>query len=166
MKRYAKILLVFGSLCLVSFVGCKTTKNMERNERTEQSAKQVKLAIDKSITAKEAGSKISIETNQDIREFNRTTHFDSTGNISSVSETWREVGRSELAVLNDSSRTVFMSDKNDSTSFIDKSETQFQQKEVASADSRPVQGIEWMWVIFGVGLIAAVLIIVFIRKLK
>ena len=168
MKMHAHILfvLVLGSICLSSLSGCKTKKNMQKTETYEYAAHRIESSLDKSLATKEAGSAVSIQTNQNIREFNRTTLYDSTGNVQSVSETWRETGRAELALRNDSTRTVSVNNIATTDSISETANATSDQVIKNITDSRPVQGTEWLWVIFAIGTLAAVAILLFIKKLK
>lgn len=158
------LFVFFFSLFLILVPGCKTKKNVQRESTFEQSVERVESTIDKSITAQEAGSAVSIKTDQDIREFNRTTNFDSTGNVSSISETWRETGSSQLALRNDSTRNISLNNVVNTDSSSDQSQSSSTEIIDQSADSRPVQGIEWVWVILSAALVIAVAIYVIVNR--
>ena len=168
MKAYEiNIFLVTTSLLLsavFSFTSCKSHKNISTENRTSKEVDNISESIYTQIETRRAGAHLKKEISENIKEYIRTTDFDSTGNIRSVSETWREIGRADMAVRNDSSGAISVINKIDSIINIETAHEVKNEKQDIKTDQRPVQGSEWMWVILGIGVIAAVLVIFLLEK--
>lgn len=162
--RYDKILFVCILACILILSGCKSRQEITgsvtdqtRIERTETAVDTSRtIVIDKEAVSREAGESEDIYT--------RTQHYDTLGNLRTIQETWRSIGRFELALRERSASYISINGMGAVTSESDRSTVVTSEQVKNSSDSRPVQGIEWMWVIAGVGLLIFILIMYLIKR--
>lgn len=162
MRHGGYYLLAIVILAIVVLGGCNARKTTQKNSRSYFSDQRIEQSIEKEIQSKKAGTDIRIEAKEDAWEFSRTTDIDTAGNIRRVQETWRGSGRSELALLRDSSRTVSVTEEEILVQDKDSIILNEEEHTINDSDSRPVQGVEWFWVVIGAGLL--LLLIIFLSK--
>ncbi len=160
MKPHAPILLI---LCVV-FSACRSSRSLDSNVS--------ELHQDESFyTRAESGNKTvesqysdSVFKQRDENRYLRTLEFNPDGSIRSLSEEWRNIGSSELALSG--GRSSETSDKKVKESEARNSENQFQEqkKETVKTDSRPVQGSEWFWIIISLAAVGGVVLFIIKRK--
>lgn len=157
---------VLFCVLLSLFSGCKAKKNVQRELSVAEATERISKTIAKQNTETETGTHVNEETSEDIREFIREIRFDTAGNVQTIQEAWRDKGRVQLVVRRDTSRTVSVNEELNSDSI--KTVTNVKQSDdiKQTTDSRPVQGIEWLWVILSIAIIATIAIILFIKKVK
>lgn len=171
MKKYVRnilysFLFVLCSLLFALFPSCKTNKNVSRIET-------VATAVERVETKKDT-SRVITTTQSDLDEtvsiFETTTretiHLDDSGRVRSIVKESISKETGQRRHDRGSGSVVSIAGKTDSVSVVESSQVSSNEKTDIKSDSRPVQGVEWIWVIFGIGAIAAIAIIVFIRKIK
>lgn len=162
MRHGVYILHALVILAIVVLGSCNARKTAQKNSRSFRTDQHIEHSIEKEIKSEKAGTDIRIEAKEDAWEFSRTTDIDTAGNIRRVQETWRGTGRSELALLRDSSRTVSVTDSEIIVQDKDSVILYNEEETIHDSDSRPVQGFEWFWVVIGAGLL--LLLIIFLCK--
>lgn len=162
MRHGVYCLRVLVILAVVALGSCNARKTIQKNSRSFRTDQRIEQSFDKEIKTEKAGTDVRIEAKEDAWEFSRTTDIDTAGNIRRVQETWRGSGRSELALLRDSSRTVSVTDSEIIIQDTDSMILNEEEQTINDSDSRPVQGVEWFWVVIGAGLL--LLLIIFLSK--
>lgn len=145
--RYGLICLFFA--LIACFAGCKASKRVANAESVQREVENVATAVDKSHSSEAKGENVRVETQETTWEYSRTTAYGDSGNVRAVQETWRGTGRTGLAVRNDSSRAVSVTDIATTDSSYVKVDSTAQSSSDFKSDGRPVQGIEWLWVVIG-----------------
>lgn len=154
------------SIILVSFGfnSCRAKKNIERNsevteriERTERSVDSIRFAEKQD----EKTERIGLTADQ---WYVKHTEFDSIGRVRSVSETWRNRRHSDMASEERTGRTVSVIVSGNEVIETDTSSIITQEYSNIQTDSRPVQGLEWFWVISSGVLILSIVIYLLFNK--
>ena len=109
---------------------------------------------------------ISTQTNEQDRTYVRITEYDSMGSVRRIQEEWRDIGRSQLFVLDQSRHHISIDGMTAVTVERDNSHSVSIENEKTSSDSRPVQGIEWLWVILGVIITVTIIGYIIIKSKK
>ena len=151
--RYARThtIILLASLLVLS--GCKVRSEVARVVTDQTRVERTGAAVDTSRTIINAQETISSQADESEEIYTRTQHFDSLGNIRTIQETWRAIGRTELALHERSGSYLSLNGMSAVTTERDSSLVTVVEREDHRADSRPVQGIEWIWVIVGGGLL-------------
>ena len=152
-------------ISLIGFSGCKARKNAVRTS-------QVETAIS-AETRKTDTARVIVETQFNSEETKQiheatereTLHLDTLGRVRTIV---RESVRTQTGSRrNDRGQgsVLSVSGKTDSTGVAEKTRQTGYRSDAVETDSRPVQGVEWLWIIIGT-LIAVALILVLRRKFK
>lgn len=150
--------------CLLILSGCKSRKEITRTVTDQTRIERTETAIDTSRTEISTQETLSRKADESEEVYTRTQHFDSLGNIRSIQETWRAIGRTELALRERSGSYISLNGMGTVTSESDSSTVVTTEQVNSRVDSRPVQGIEWLWVIVGIGLLLFIIITFVIKK--
>lgn len=162
--RYDKILFVCILACILILSGCKSRQEITRSVTDQTRIERTETAVDTSRTIVSDKDVVSRETGESEETYSRTQHYDTLGNLRTIQETWRSIGRFELALRERSASHISINGMGAITSEFDSSTVVTTEQVKNSSDSRPVQGIEWMWVIAGVGLLIFILIMYLIKR--
>lgn len=149
--------------CLLLCGGCNSKRNAVRNTDTATRIEQKRTQNDSSRIEHSVQIDLGKKTEEKEDTYFRTVDYDSLGNIRRISEQWRNLGRVELSLHKGSSSYLSL---NGST-IVDTVNHVFRLKETETVsdkkDSRPIQGIEWLWI--GLGIATLILLIYLLRKL-
>ncbi len=162
--RYDKILFVCILACILILSGCKSRQEITRSVKDQTRIERTETAVDTSRTIVSDKEAVNRETEESEDIYTRTQHYDTLGNLRTIQETWRSIGRFELALRERSASYISINGMGAVTSESDRSTVVTSEQVKNSSDSRPVQGIEWMWVIAGVGLLIFILIMYLINR--
>lgn len=162
--RYARlhITLLLASLLVLS--GCKVRREVASMVTDQTRVERTETTVDTSRTEISTQETLSQQADESEEVYTRTQHFDSLGNIRSIQETWRAIGRTELALRERSGSYISLNGMGTVTSESDSSTVVSDEQVNSSVDSRLVQGIEWLWVIVGIGLLLFIIITFVIKK--
>lgn len=162
--RYDKILFVCILACILILFGCKSRQKITRSVTDQTRIERTETAVDTSRTIGSTQETLSRETGESEEIYSRTQHFDSLGNIRTIQETWWRIGRFELALRQGSGSYLSLNGMSTVTSDRDSTTVVTNERQDIRTDSRPVQGIEWIWIIVGAGIVIFVLIAIAIKK--
>jgi|JMBX01.1.fsa_nt_gb hypothetical protein len=159
-------IIAVALLCCVSLNSCRAKKDIQRNEETTSRTERVERFVDTTrVTA--VDEERSERSGSEVEHtFTRVTEFDSTGSIRKVSETWRDRQLSRLDTKERHARTVSIAGVSEDIIVSDTSSTVVNEMVKVDTDSRPVQGIEWLWVVLSVALIASVVLYIIYNRVK
>lgn len=161
--KYAKIHFILLA-CILILSGCKSRREVTRMVTDQKRVQRTETAVDTSRTKINAQETFSSQADESEDIYTRTQHFDSLGNIRTIQETWRAIGRSKLALHERSGSYLSLNGMGTVTSESDSSTVVSDEQVNSSVDSRPVQGIEWLWVIVGIGLLLFIIFTFVIKK--
>lgn len=161
MKPYALIIIFF-----IGF-GCRSSRNITDTHISNHSKETKKEVSSETISLQSsmlANTRTSTDTN--IKEYFKTTVFNPDGSISEVQEQWRDTRRNELADSTGQRSDVSGINRNDSTSTQVANDIEIKQTTQSHTDSRPVQGVEWLYVAIVAGVIILIIILIIWLKIK
>lgn len=161
--RNVLYIIFLAVISLFILDGCKARKAIQRSSDLFVSGTKIAQTTNKQIATKTAGTDIRIEAKENIWEYSRTAEIDTAGNVRRVQETWRGTGRSELALQRDSSRNISLNETENISQEKDSVIERSKENSKLENDSRPVQGVEWLWVVIGAGLLLF-LVLFFIKR--
>ena len=161
MKPYALLILLF----LVS--GCRSSRNTTDTHVSDQSTlSQTNVRNEQISTKVSTLSVVSTATDTNIREYFKTTVFNPDGSVSEVQEAWRDTRRNELADSTGQRSDVSGINRNDSTSTDISNDIELKQTTQSHTDSRPVQGVEWLYIACVGGIVILIIILIIWLKIK
>lgn len=137
---------------------------MQANQAVAISTSAISAGTQTATTAQVESEQIRVSDSLQERNYTRTIAFDSSGNVRTVSEAWRETRRGKLGVGEYRGRTLSVKNFKDTTTQVNRSHVVSHEKTTATNDSRPVQGTEWLWVIIGGFAVLAVLVYFILRN--
>lgn len=154
MKPYALIILLF-----IGF-GCRSSRNTtdthirdhSKTSKTEVSNETISVQSSMLATTRTA-------TDTNIKEYFKTTVFNPDGSVSEVQEQWRDTRRNELADSTGQRSDVSGINRNDSTSTDVDNDIEVKQTTQSHTDSRPVQGVEWLYVACVGGIVILIILL-------
>lgn len=164
--RHGIVHITFVFLFLGVLAGCNAQKRMSRNAEEQARTERTETKTADSRVKEESQTDISTQTNEQDRTYVRITEYDSTGYVRRIQEEWRDIGRSQLSVLDQSRHHISIDGMTSVTAERDNSRSVVTENGKTSADSRLVQGVEWLWVILAGFLILSVAIFVIIKKTR
>lgn len=166
MKHHAFICCIGLAVLLgIGLNGCRTSRSAEKTETVRTATTIIEQSLDSSRTETKQTDRGEDRKSEAERTYIRTTEYDSTGIVRRVSEEWRDRRSADVVVRDNERQTVSVTGSETIKTTQDSSYTVVKEKSHTQADSRPVQGFEWLWVI--VGLVLTVAVILFLnRKLK
>lgn len=154
MKPYALIILLF----LAS--GCRSSRNTSDTHVSDQSTlSQANVRNEQISTKVSTLSVVSTTTDTNIKEYFKTTVFNPDGSVSEVQEQWRDTRRNELADSSGRKQDDTLINRNDSTTTDIDNNIEVKQTTQTHTDSRPVQGVEWLYIACVGGVIIFIIII-------
>lgn len=162
-KTMKYVFYIIILLCCTNLGGCRTGKSVQKITGFERVQHSTETSVDKQKETTEASTDLRIDTKEEIQEYTRTTELDTLGNIRRVQESWRGVGRSKLVVLRDTGRTVSWVDRVKMSQANETISEQTNESSKMISDSRPVQGVEWLFIMIGAGILLF-LAFLFLRK--
>lgn len=154
MKPYVLIILLF-----IGF-GCRSSRNTTDTHISDHSKETKKEVSSETISLQSSmltTTRTSTDTN--IKEYFRTTLFNPDGSVSQVQEAWRDTRRNELADSTGQRSDDTLINRNDSTSTDVDNDIEVKQTTQSHTDSRPVQGVEWLYVACVGGIVILIIII-------
>lgn len=153
-------------MCLLSTIGCRAKKDSSRHESYVMGSERTERRTD-SIRVMEVVEERSERSGSEVEQsFTRITEFDSTGSIRKVSETWWDRQQGSVATKERTERIVSVEGSETNIAAKDTITVEKQEETEAETDSRPIQGIEWIWVILSVVLITAVILYIIYNRVK
>lgn len=164
--RHGIIHITFVFLFLGILAGCNAQKRMSRNAEAQVRTERTETETADSRVKEKSQTDISTQTNEQDRTYVRITEYDSTGYVRRIQEEWRDIGRSQLFVLDQSRHHISIDGMTAVTVERDNSHSVSIENEKTSSDSRPVQGIEWLWVILGVIITVTIIGYIIIKSKK
>jgi len=156
------IILLF--VCIIILSGCKSRQEITRSVIDQTRLERTETAVDTSRMIGSTQETLSRETGESDEIYSRTQHFDSLGNIRTIQETWRRIGRFELALRQGSGSYISLNGMSSVTRDRDSTTVVTNERQDFQNDSRPVQGIEWIWIIVGAGIIIFLFIAIAIKN--
>lgn len=167
MKRHVFIYWITITLCISScLVGCQAKKNIEKTQENTTIVGRVETTTDSTRTEQKTTEREERQRNESERSYTRTTEYDSTGNVRRVSEEWRDRQSADISVQDNSSETISVTGSENEVVEEESSSAVTEEKIHTQADSRPIQGVEWLWVALGLGLLLTIVIFVVFKKSK
>lgn len=154
MKPYALIILLF-----IGF-GCRSSRNTTDTHSRDHSKTSKTEVSNETISVQSsmlATTRTATDTN--IKEYFKTTVFNPDGSVSEVQEQWRDTRRNELADSTGQRSDVSGINRNDSTFTDVDNDIEVKQTTQSHTDSRPVQGVEWLYVVCVGGIVILTIII-------
>jgi len=165
MGNYVYIYCAIAVLWIGLLAGCKSQKNISRTVDGQTRTERIESKKDTSRVEEQSQAHHSTQTNEQDNTYVRITEYDSTGTvIRRIQEEWRDVGRSQLSLLDRSGHYISIDGMSSVTLERDSSRSVVTENKEVTSDSRPVQGVEWLWVILGGALVLSVVIFVIIKK--
>lgn len=152
--KYALIILLF-----IGF-GCRSSRNTTDTHISDHSKGSKKEVSSETISLQSSmltTTRTATDTN--IKEYFRTTLFNPDGSVSQVQETWRDTRRNELADSTGQRSDDTLINRSDSTSTDIANDIEVKQTTQSQTDSRPVQGVEWLYVACVGGIVILIIII-------
>lgn len=154
MKPYVLIILLF-----IGF-GCRSSRNTTDTHISDHSKTSKTEVSNETISVQSsmlATTRTATDTN--IKEYFKTTVFNQDGSVSEVQEQWRDTRRNELADSTGQRSDVSGINRNDSTFTDVDNDIEVKQTTQSHTDSRPVQGVEWLYVACVGGIVILTIII-------
>lgn len=165
-NRNSLLIVVLALLVLLLLTSCRSSKSTSRNGSYAMAVERVERRLD-SIRVMESTAERSKHSGQEAeRVFTRTTEYDTTGAIRSVQETWRDRQLFNVSTNERAGRIVSVTNSDEQVIQKDTAHAIITETSHIKSDSRPVQGIEWVWVILSVVLIAAVILYIIYNRIK
>ncbi|MDD4778833.1 MAG: hypothetical protein PHV53_11175, partial [Fermentimonas sp.] len=135
----------------------------ETSRTDYQRIETVKDSIRVSTGTIESSERSGSEVDQ---SFIRITEFDSTGTVRRIQETWRDRQRIDLVAEERSGRTVSVKNTDQQITIRDTTSTITNEVKEVNTDSRPIQGLEWFWVVLSGVLVLTVIIYIIYNRIK
>ena len=142
--KYATVYIVIIIACLYS---CRTNKRTDSSYKAESEITQETQTVARDSTAGKSQERDTSVRIAGEDKYIRVVDFDSLGRISSVREEWRNARSAELDVRDRRSSYVSVSTLQTDTFLHKLSKMENSLKTDFKSDSRPVQGLEWFWII-------------------
>lgn len=153
-------------LALLSITSCRAKRETSRNESYTVGTERLERRSDSIHTVELSQQRAERSGSEVEQSYTRITEFDTTGTIQRVSETWRDRQLSNLDTEERTGRTVSVTQTEQQIVELDTSYATISETSHTTTDSRPVQGVEWIWVILSVVLIATVIIYIIYNRRK
>lgn len=153
---------VFMLLCLDA---CNSKRNVVRNTSGQSYTERIETSSDTSRTEETVIDSSKTTIDETVEEYIKTTEYDSTGIVRRVSEEWRHRERNNVSTLHRQEQYVFVNESEKEVVTIDSTTVQTQETIKTTTDSRPVQGIEWIWIVLSVALVLIVVGYIIYNKL-
>lgn len=165
-NRNSLLIGVIAVLVLLLLTSCRSSKSTSRNGSYAMAVERVERRLD-SIRIVESTTQRSEHSGSEAeRVYSRTTEYDTTGAIRSVQETWRDRQLFNVSTNERAGRIVSVTNSDEQVIQKDTAHAIITETSHIKSDSRPVQGIEWVWVILSVVLIAAVILYIIYNRIK
>ena len=164
MKYDKTYILCFLFVCLLFQSSCKSHKEITRTVTDQTRVEQIETAIDTTRTLVNDQENVKRQSDESEEIYTRTKQYDSLGNIRTIQETWRAIGRTELALHERSGSYISLNGMSTITAISDSSTLVINDQENSSTDTRPLQGTEWIWAIIGAGLLLFIIIMFVIKR--
>ncbi len=162
MKYYVTIISVF--LFILCLVGCRANRSVDRSLRENIESDGTLSSFRTDSTSQETRRNDSVRSIKNEVRYIRTTGYRPDGTIEFVQEEWMKSGSTELAVsVSESSNIHVSKQETDSTYKIKIKKLETEQLKTF-VDTRPVQGIDWLWIIIAVLIVVFVVFIWYKRK--
>lgn len=150
-------------IIVLSLLSCKSHKDVSRSLVTETKGESFVTVSDTSVAHRETLHKADAEKQEDRLAYSKQTNFGDDNNV--VSTTERVIIYTSNWKFNSQLDEIKREDLKYSaaTLTIDTTSTVVQEKEKETADSRLIQGWEWLYVVVGAIIILG-LIAIYIKK--
>lgn len=159
-------IIIVALLVGVGFNSCRAKKDFERNTQISERVERIERSVDSARNSENEYSKTERIGLTEDNFYIRTTEYDTEGRIRSISETWRDRRHSDMANEERSKESISLSGSEKEIVESDTSSVIINEKTKTTNDSRPVQGVEWIWVILSIALIAAVVLYIIYNKVR
>ena len=168
MKKNASTFIIVFALCSMFFglfIGCKSQKNVARQQTHTSAVERVETKTDTSrvVTKTQADVEETLSVQETTER--ETIHFDDSGRVRTIVRESIQSQTGQRRVHRGSGSVVSVTGKSDSVATVETLREASQEKTDTKTDSRPVQGVEWFWIVAGILITAAVIFIVW-RKFK
>ncbi len=153
-------------MCLLSLIGCRAKKNTSRHESYVVGSERVERRTDSIRTLEIVEERSERSGSEFERQYTRTTEYDIEGAIRRISETWWDRQQGDMASEERTERIVSVEGSDTNITAKDTVSAVAQETTKIDTDSRPIQGVEWIWVILSVVLISAVILYIINNRRK
>lgn len=157
---------VLLSLLFLAGLSCRSSRNTtDSSLRAEQAETKKEVHQEQIRQEKQYLATEKKETNTFIDETTRIVTYDpASGNVQSIQETRRQIGRNELADGSRSGTENSQLNKKNNTDTNSRTKIQSDEHKKSANDSRPVQGVEWGYITAVSGVV--ILVIWLIKRKK
>lgn len=158
---------IFALIMLLAVsVGCRSRRTLDHSLETQSTTEKRASSLTKDSTRTESSYQDSTTTTANTVEYTVTTTYRDDGGIQAVQKQWRRTGSARLSVSTGRTSAVSVDVQKTDSGTVATSNLSESVKEQNTTDSRPVQGIEWLWVMLTGGVIALVGLIIVRKKLN
>ncbi|MDD4698043.1 MAG: hypothetical protein PHR52_10975 [Fermentimonas sp.] len=150
----------------IGFSGCRTSKSIQRDKTIQTGSYTIDRRTEALRVTDEVYEGTKREGSETEQSYTKITEYDTTGSVQRVSETWRDRRLSNLVTEERDARTFSVSNSEQQISIKDSADIRVSETSHTTTDSRPVQGVEWIWVILSVVLISSVILYIIYNRIK
>ena len=159
--KYHVLIFLFAVSALAS---CRSNKEIHKISESEIESQSTVSTQRKDSTGSSTNQRDSISNIITENQYIRTTWYRPDGTIQAIQDSWREARHEELAVHDSGSSSVSVNEEKTDSTTRTKMKT-FEKADLKSfSDSRPVQGVEWLWIVLPI--VAGALVLVLLLYLK
>jgi len=151
MKHVFYIFIII--ICATIFGSCRSGKSVQKITGFERVQHSTEASTSKQEETIETSADLREDSKEAIQEFTRTTEIDTLGIVRRIQEQWRGTVTSRLVVRSDTGRTVSWIDRVKNSQTRDSIAERTNEQSEIITDSRPVQGVEWSFVMIGTGIL-------------
>ena len=166
--RHDFTLRIFIVACLFGLllVACKSKKHITTDIDTQTGTVRIERVVDTTRTVETATERSDVSGSEVEQSYTRTTEYDTSGVVRRVQEEWRDRQRADVALRDKLQETVSVTGRDALIEVRDSSRTVSNEEKRSDVDTRPVQGIEWLWVIIGLVVVLGIVGLIIYRRLK
>lgn len=150
----------------IVFVFCRSNRDFKGSVQTHTENAATASSVQKDSTASQAHRRDSTSDIKSEKQYLRTTWYRPDGTIRKIQEAGHKAKQSHVAVSDTGSSAVHVSEnKTDSTRKINLKKLETEELR-SFTDSRPIQGVEWIWVILAVVIVTGIICSIIIYKIR
>lgn len=155
---------LYLSLMLLLLFSCKSHRDVSRSTTYDARGESLATMNDSLQTHLETSQKSEGSQQDDRFEYSRTTEFGNDSNVTSITETYIIINsRFDFnSQLDKIKREDFKYNAAVATS--NTTSDEMDERVLEKKDNRPVQGAEWLAVIIGLAIVAALILIIYRRR--
>lgn len=163
---YFSLVLCLCACCLVIFSGCRAKKNSSRIGSAQTTAQSIAKKTDTSSVIAKTEQNMDETVSVHETTERETIHLDTVGRVRTIirESVSKATGQKRSGRGSGSTVSVTGATQSDSTSITSLATSN--EKIEQNTDSRPVQGVEWIWVFLSVSLVLSVAIYLIINRKK